>query len=62
MNAMRRFADRMLARLLPEEQASACKEYYRCDETGNPGSDDYYLCYVGCGRPTFCVYVGMCNA
>jgi hypothetical protein len=62
MNVVRRLADRVLTSVVPEARASACKEYYQCRETGNPGSDDYYLCYAGCGRPTFCVFVGMCNA
>jgi hypothetical protein len=47
---MRRFADRMLARLVPEQQASACKEYRRCIDDVAP-----VICYVGCGCPTFCV-------
>jgi hypothetical protein len=40
----------MLAMLLPEQQANACKEYRRCIDDVAP-----VICYVGCGRPTFCV-------
>jgi hypothetical protein len=62
MSVMRRFADRVLARLVPEVPASACKEYTYCEETGGPGSDNWYRCYAGCGRPTFCVLIGSCEA
>lgn len=56
MSAMRRFADRVLARIVPEEQASACQERVCCDNSTGRKK----VCYHGCGRPVFCVDGGPC--
>jgi hypothetical protein len=55
MSVMRRFADRVLARIVPEEQAGACQERRCCD------GGRVKACYYGCGRPVFCVYEGQCS-
>jgi hypothetical protein len=52
MSVMRRFADRVLARMVPEEQAAACKERVCCR------GGRVMTCYYGCGRPAFCVAQG----
>jgi hypothetical protein len=52
MSVMRRFADRVLARIVPEDQASACKERVCCRGGG------VMTCYSGCGRPAYCVPQG----
>lgn len=56
MSVMRRFADRALARIVPEVQASACKERVCCDSNGTKKR-----CYYSCGRPVFCVSEGPCS-
>ena len=48
--------DRMLARFVPQEDAGACSEYRRCYQIWEQ------ICYVGCGRPTFCRSIGRCGA
>lgn len=48
--------DRMLARFVPQEDAGACKEYYRCYQIWEQ------ICYVGCGRPTFCRTIRRCGS
>jgi len=55
MSVMRRFADRVLARIVPEEQASACSERTCCDGGRNK------TCYYGCGRPVWCVMGPQCT-
>ena len=49
--------DRMLARFVPQEDAGACKEYWRCKDRMWE-----QICYVGCGRPTFCRTVRRCGS
>jgi hypothetical protein len=56
MSVMRRFADRVLARMVPEAQASACKETRCCDVLSG-----WKVCYYGCGRPAYCVWRGECS-
>ena len=57
MKVLRRVGDRVLARLVPQEEAGACKEYYRC-----LNRQWWQVCYVGCGRPTFCRTISRCGA
>lgn len=52
MGMMSRIADRMLARIVPEVAASACKESTWCYRYRDGCHNR--TCYVGCGRPTFC--------
>jgi hypothetical protein len=52
MQMLRRMSDRVLARLVPEMDAGACKEYYRCQ------NGRQQVCYVSCGRPVFCRNTG----
>jgi hypothetical protein len=56
MSVMRRLADRVLARMVPEEPAGACSERTCCDALKGRKT-----CYYGCGRPTWCTgYYGEC--
>jgi hypothetical protein len=51
MSVMRRFADRVLASIVPEEQAGACRERACCDGGRTK------VCYYSCGRPVWCTIV-----
>jgi hypothetical protein len=56
MSVMRRFADRVLSRMVPEEQAGACRETTCCDALKGRKT-----CYYGCGREAWCTgYYGEC--
>jgi hypothetical protein len=57
MKVLERVSDRVLARFVPHEEAGACKEYYRCYKR-----HWWQVCYVGCGRPTFCRTISRCGA
>jgi len=48
--------DRVLNHLVPQEEAGACQEYYRCLQ-----QTWLQVCYVGCGRPTFCRTIDKCR-
>jgi hypothetical protein len=54
MKVFGKLGDRVLDRLVPQEEAGACKEYLRCNWP------QMQRCYVSCGRPTFCVTIGRC--
>ena len=54
MKVLGKLGDRVLNRLVPQEEAGACNEYLRCE------SPLIKRCYYGCGRPTFCVTIGRC--
>jgi hypothetical protein len=54
MKVFGKLGDRLLDRLVPQEDAGACSEYITCVWPQKK------RCYVGCGRPTFCVTIGRC--
>ncbi len=57
MRALTGLGEKLLGRLVPTEEAGACREYYRClNRTW------YQICYVACGRPTFCRTISRCGA
>lgn len=52
MKVLMGLADRLLAGVVPEADAGACNEYYKCVRGRQK------ICYFGCGRPVFCRFTG----